>query len=210
MGSTRGGDDVSEHGTTNTNWAILDDAHAALRAAVRGVPAGDWERPTPCAEWNVTQVLQHAAGDQLGYASALTGGPGPEEDPFAPSGKLTDSPEALLEPALTAAAEAWAAVDEASQEVRVPLPPGTMTATLGVGACALDAAVHAWDLAVATGQGSPLTDELARPLLEVAHQIVEPLRAFAFAPQVEPSQNTEPESETAALLRYLGRNPTWP
>ncbi|MGW6021756.1 TIGR03086 family metal-binding protein [Streptomyces sp. NPDC055099] len=201
---------MSEHGTTNTNWAILDDAHAALRAAVRGVPDGDWERPTPCAEWNVTQVLQHAAGDQLGYASALTGGPGPAENPFAPSGKLTDSPEALLEPALAAAAEAWAAVDEGAQEVRVPLPPGVMTATLGVGACALDAAVHAWDIAMATGQRSPLNDELARPLLDVAHQIVEPLRAFAFAPPVEPDQNTAHKGEAAALLRYLGRNPTCP
>ncbi|MEV6756356.1 TIGR03086 family metal-binding protein [Streptomyces sp. NPDC051214] len=201
---------MSEHGATNTNWAILDDAHAALRAAVRGVPDGYWERPTPCTEWNVTQVLQHAAGDQLGYASALTGGPGPEGNPFTPSGKLTDSPEALLEPALAAAAEAWAAVDEGSQEVPVPLPPGTMPATLGVGACALDAAVHAWDIAMATGQLSPLNDELARPLLRVAHQIVEPLRAFAFAPPVEPTQNTEPEGEAAELLRYLGRNPTWP
>ncbi|MGW0908043.1 TIGR03086 family metal-binding protein [Streptomyces sp. NPDC002853] len=201
---------MSEHGTTNTNWAILDAAHAALRAAVQGVPEGDWDRPTPCAEWNVTQVLQHAAGDQLGYASALTGGPGPAENPFAPSGKLTDSPEALLEPALAAAAEAWAAVDEGTQEVPVPLPPGTMTATLGVGACALDAAVHAWDMAVATGQPSPLNDELARTLLDVAHHIVEPLRAFAFAPPLEPNQNSETEGEAAALLRYLGRNPTWP
>lgn len=205
---------MSERGTTsttNTPWAILDHAHAALRAAVRGVPDGAWDRPTPCAEWNVTQVLQHAAGDQLGYASALTGGPGPTENPFAPSGKLTESPQSLLEPALAAAAEAWATVDEQhpAQEVRVPLPPGTMTATLGVGACALDAAVHAWDIAVATGQRPPPTDELARALLPVAHQIIEPLRAFAFAPPVEEKAGAA-TGETATLLRYLGREPAWP
>ncbi|MGW6269846.1 TIGR03086 family metal-binding protein [Streptomyces sp. NPDC055060] len=199
---------MSEHGT-NTIWPLLDDAHAALRSAVRGVPEGDWERPTPCAEWNVTQVLQHAAGDQLGYAASLTGGPGPAENPFAPSGKLTDSPEALLEPALAATWAAWATVDATAQEVRVPLPPGTMTAALGVGACALDAAVHAWDIAVATGQPSPLTDELARPLLEVAHQIVEPLRAFAFAPALEAEAGGATTGEAAGLLRYLGRDPHW-
>ncbi|MGW6057975.1 TIGR03086 family metal-binding protein [Streptomyces sp. NPDC055189] len=197
-----------EHGT-NSTWPILDRAHAALRAAVRGVPDGDWDRPTPCAEWNVTQVLQHAAGDQLGYASALTGGPGPAEDPFAPSGKLADSPGALLEPALAATAEAWATVDETVQEVRVPLPPGTMTAALGVGACALDAAVHAWDIAVATGQPSPLDDELARPLLDVARQTVEPVRAFAFAPALEPEAGGMEKGEAAGLLRYLGRRPDW-
>ncbi|MFG2649537.1 TIGR03086 family metal-binding protein [Streptomyces sp. NPDC048436] len=205
---------MNEQGTNTTTpsattWAVLDSAHAALRTAVRGVRAGDWDRPTPCAEWNVTQVLQHAAGDQLGYAAALGHGPGPAENPFAPSGKLTDSPEALLEPALAAAAEAWAAVDEAAQEVKVPLPPGAMTAVLGVGACALDAAVHAWDIAVATGQPSPLTDELARPLLDVAHHIVEPIRAFAFAPALEPEEGDTDDADLAALLRYLGRSPDW-
>ncbi|MEU6766681.1 TIGR03086 family metal-binding protein [Streptomyces sp. NPDC046853] len=197
-----------EHGT-NTTWPLLDRAHEALRRAVQGVPDDARALPTPCAEWNVTQVLQHAAGDQLGYAAALTGGPGPAENPFAPSGKLTDTPEALLEPALAATAEAWATVDETAQEVRVPIPPGTMTAALGVGACALDAAVHAWDIAVATGQPSPLTDDLAQPLLDVARQIVEPVRAFAFAPALEAGEGDAEKGEAAELLRYLGRNPDW-
>ncbi|MFH8488851.1 TIGR03086 family metal-binding protein [Streptomyces longisporoflavus] len=199
---------MSEHGT-KAAWPLLDSAHAALRTAVLGVPDGHWERPTPCAEWNVTQVLQHAAGDQLGYASALTGGPGPAENPFAPSGKLTDSPEALLEPALAAAAGAWARVDETAQEVRVPIPPGTLPPALGVGACALDAAVHAWDIAVATGQRPPLSDELAAPLLDVARQIIEPIRAFAFAPALGPEAGGEGRGETSELLRYLGRRPAW-
>ncbi|MEV8320662.1 TIGR03086 family metal-binding protein [Streptomyces sp. NPDC059900] len=199
---------MSEHGTKAIR-PLLDSAHTALRTAVRGVPDGDWDRPTPCAEWNVTQVLQHAAGDQLGYASALTGGPGPAENPFAPSGKLTESPGALLEPALAAAAEAWARVDETAQEVRVPLPPGTMTAALGVGACALDAAVHAWDIAVATGQPSPLTDDLAGPLLHATRQIVEPVRAFAFARALAAGEGGADQGEAAELLRYLGRNPDW-
>ncbi|GGV61323.1 hypothetical protein GCM10010277_66180 [Streptomyces longisporoflavus] len=199
---------MSEHGT-KAAWPLLDSAHAALRTAVLGVPDGHWERPTPCAEWNVTQVLQHAAGDQLGYASALTGGPGPTENPFAPSGKLTDSPRALLEPAL-AAAGAWATVDETEvQEVRVPIPPGTMPPALGVGACALDAAVHAWDISVATGQHPPLSDELAAPLLAVARQFIEPIRAFAFAPALGPGTGGEARDKTSDLLRYLGRSPNW-
>ena len=49
---------------TLTGWQVLDEGRAILRAAVAGVPADGWQRPTPCAEWNVTQVLQHAALDQ--------------------------------------------------------------------------------------------------------------------------------------------------
>jgi hypothetical protein len=81
-----------------------------------------------------------------------------------------------------------------------------MPAWLASGACALDAAVHAWDIAVATGRPSPLTPELARPLLTVAREIVEPLRAWgAYAPALE----ADPADDVAVLLAYLGRRPTW-
>jgi uncharacterized protein (TIGR03086 family) len=190
-----------------TEWAILDEAHEALRTVVRGVPDGDWERATPCAAWNVTQVLQHAAGDQQGFAAFVAGAPMPTEDPFAPSGKLSGSPQDIAEEAIKASAAAWATVGKNAQEVAVPVPPNKMTAVVGVGACALDAAVHAWDIAVATGQPSPLTPALARQLFEVATQVVEPLRAFGAYAAVVPAE--EGDDEVATLLRYLGRLPDW-
>ena len=49
---------------TRTGWDVLDEARTLLRAAVAGVPADGWQRPTPCTEWTVAQVLQHAALDQ--------------------------------------------------------------------------------------------------------------------------------------------------
>ncbi|MER7175939.1 TIGR03086 family metal-binding protein [Streptomyces mesophilus] len=192
--------------SASTNWPVLAQSHEALLTAVRGVAPGDWDRPTPCSEWNATQVLQHAAGDQLGYAAFLGEGTGPSEDPFAPSGKLGDEPAAVAEAAVRAAAEAWSRIPVDQAEVPVPLPPNKMSAALGANACALDAAVHAWDIAVATGQESPLTVELAAELLDAARQFVEPLRAFAFAPVV-PAQPGDDAVEE--LLKYLGRRPDW-
>jgi len=82
-----------------------------------------------------------------------------------------------------------------------------MTVELGVGACALDAAVHAWDIAVATAQANPLTAELAQALMPVATSIVEPLRAYgAYAAAITPEPG---DDDVAALLRYLGRRPDW-
>ncbi|BCK54679.1 TIGR03086 family metal-binding protein [Nocardia wallacei] len=190
---------------TVTEWAVLNEAHAALRNVVRGLTAEDLGRPTPCAEWTVAQVIQHAAGDQVAYAAFLTGGPGPDENPFAPSGTLAESAEVTIERAMAAAAAAWATVPAATEEVSVPIPPNKLTAELGVGACALDAAVHAWDLAVASGQPSPLTPELARRLLPVAHVLADPLRGFAFAEALRGNDSGDPD----ALLRYLGRDPRW-
>lgn len=188
------------------SFTILTEAHEALRTVVRGVGADQWNLPTPCSDWTVTQVLQHAAGDQIGFAAAITGGPGPSENPFEPSGQLSDSPEVVAEQAIKAAAEAWATVDKDQAEVPVPVPPNTMTATLGATACALDAAVHAWDIAKATGQPSPLTPAMARELLDAAKQFVEPLRNYGvYAPVVE----GQDDDDVATLLRYLGRRPDW-
>jgi uncharacterized protein (TIGR03086 family) len=190
---------------TATEWAILDSAHEALRTVVRGLTEADLGEPTPCAEWTVAQVIQHAAGDQIGYAACLTGGPGPAENPFAPSGTLDASAVVIIDQAVGAAAAAWSTVPVDAEEVSVPIPPNKLSAELGAGACALDAAVHAWDLAVASGQPSPLTAETARRLLPVARALVEPLRGFAFADALSDNGS----DDVAALLRYLGRDPEW-
>jgi uncharacterized protein (TIGR03086 family) len=184
-------------------WPLLTAAHEALRSAAAGVTNGNL--PTPCAEWTVTQVLQHAGGDQQGYAASITGEPGPDFNPFAPSGELEDVP-GFLEPKLAAAAAAFATVSPNAEAVPTPLPQGALPAAVAVGAAALDAAVHAWDIAIATGQQSPLTKELAEALLPTAKELAEPLRGFAYAPALNAPAEDDAASE---LLRYLGRNPQW-
>ncbi|WP_019633010.1 TIGR03086 family metal-binding protein [Actinomadura atramentaria] len=192
---------------TSTEWTILAEAHEALLTAVRDVPADGWERSTPCADWTVTQVLQHAAGDQLAFASFLTGEPGPDENPFAPSGKLGDDPGAVARRAVEASARAFATVAPDTAEVPVPVPPNKLDAATAVGACALDAAVHAWDIALATGRPSPLNADLARRLHTSATVIVEPLRSFGAYAAALPDEPGD--DDTARFLRYLGRNPHW-
>jgi uncharacterized protein (TIGR03086 family) len=188
----------------STTWTVLEEAHEALRTAVGGVPDGAWELPTPCAQWNVAQVLQHAALDQLAFAASLTGAEKGGDDPFAPSGRLAGEPLDLLEHHLGAAAAAWGGVAADAESVPVPLPPFTMPAALGAGACALDAAVHAWDIAVATGRPSPLTAELARALLPVAQAVViDPMREYGmYAAPITPERGAD---EVVTLLNFLGR-----
>lgn len=86
----------------------------------------------------------------------------------------------------------------------MPLPQGPQPAWVAVGAAALDAAVHAWDIAVAGGRPSPVTPALAAELLPVAREIVEPLRGFAYAAPLPGTAGDDPVDE---LLRYLGRDP---
>ncbi|WP_329379797.1 hypothetical protein OG625_13655 [Streptomyces sp. NBC_01351] len=114
----------------------------------------------------------------------------------------------LLEPALAAAAEAFAGVAPGTAEVAVPLPPFTVSAETAVGAAALDATVHAWDIAVATGLPSPLPAALAEALRPAAEALAEPLRGFAYGPAFPggPAPEVDP---AGLLLAFLGRDPRW-
>ncbi|MGY2062332.1 TIGR03086 family metal-binding protein, partial [Nocardia gipuzkoensis] len=157
------------------------------------------------AEWNVTQVIQHAAGDQRAYARALGVGAGPEYDPFAPSGTIDGSAATLVATAVDEVAAAWGRVGDEVATVPTPLPHGELPTPVAAVMCGLDAAVHAWDIAVATGQRSPLTEELAEALLAAATGLVEPLRQWgAFAAVLD---GTPEDTAVERLLRYLGRNP---
>jgi uncharacterized protein (TIGR03086 family) len=192
-------------------FTALDEARTMLRNAVAEVPATGWELATPCAEWNVTQVLQHAVLDQLVWAAALSGTAMPAENPFAPSGQLAVPPLTFTEESLAASAAAWTRVAASAPErVPTPLPQGELAPSVAAGAAALDAAIHAWDIWVAchgTGMGSPLTPDLARALRPVAESIVEPLREYgAYGAVVEVPAGA---ADDAALLAYLGRRPDW-
>ncbi|MDI1461173.1 hypothetical protein QEZ54_09365 [Catellatospora sp. KI3] len=109
--------------------------------------------------------------------------------------------------ALDASAAAFTTVDADARQVPVPLPQGPLPLWIAAGAAALDAAVHAWDIAVAVGAASPLSDQAAAQLLAVAREIVEPLRAYgAYAPELPVAAAADP---VEALLAYLGRRADW-
>ena len=191
---------------TETSWNIITESLGLLAAAAAMISEANQEAPTPCTEWTATQVLQHAAGDQLAWAAALGVGRGPAGNPFAPSGQLDGSVHDLLNPSLATARTAWAKIGRDDDAVPTPLPQGKLPAPVAAAACALDAAVHAWDIAAALGQPGFLSDELAGQLAP-ARTVIEPLRQFGvYAAALAPEPGDGPAAE---LLRYLGRDPQW-
>lgn len=187
-------------------FTVLTTSLDALnRVTAVAVHSGRLDDPTPCTEWTVAQVLFHAAGDQHAWASFVGSGSLPSYDPFDPPRELDGGVEATVAKAVEAAIGAWSGVDPTAASVRTPLPPvPELAPSLAAAACALDAAVHAWDVAVATGQPSPLTAALAEQLMPAARATAEPLRGFAYAPALP---EREGDDAAAALLRYLGRDP---
>jgi len=188
-------------------FPVLTTALDQLRRTAAGVPADRLDAPTPCAQWTVAQVLHHAAGDQHAWASVVGSASLPSYDPFAPPHRLDQGVAEVVEAAVEVANRAWASIDPAATALPTPLPPvPSMEPALAAAACALDAAVHAWDVAVATDQPSPLTAELAEQLLPAARATADPLRGFAYAPALPAVPG---DDAVATLLRYLGRDPGW-
>lgn len=184
---------------------VLDTALDALREVAAGVPADALDDPTPCAAWTVAQVVFHAAADQHAWAASVGDGSMPAYNPFDPPHDLDEGVENTVAAAISAATAAWAAVG--GDLVATPLPPvPVLPPAVAAAACALDAAVHAWDVAVATGQPSPLTTELAAQLMAGAQATADSLRGFAYATALPPQPD---DDAVAALLRYLGRDPQW-
>ncbi|MVU81828.1 TIGR03086 family protein [Nocardia sp. ET3-3] len=186
---------------------VLAASHRALTEAVAAVRADQLDNSTPCSEWTVAQVIQHAAGDQLAYAKFLGIGDGPAYNPFEPSGGIDGSVAEFVSAAIEPTATAWATVSDDTESVPTPLPHGELPTPVAAVLCALDAAAHAWDIAIGTGQPSPLTEELAGHLLTAARGSIEPLRDYGvFAAVVAgvPASDTPVADE---LLTYLGRDP---
>ncbi len=63
-------------------FELLTRAHIYLSEVAAAVPERAWGSPTPCSEWTVRQVLNHARLDQRAYGAAITGTGWPDSDPF--------------------------------------------------------------------------------------------------------------------------------
>jgi uncharacterized protein (TIGR03086 family) len=168
-------------------------AMSEFDARIREVPVDRWDDPTPCPDWSVRELVAHVVSEQFQVPERLGAAPQlPGDDP------LGDDPEA----AWATAAEAAGAATEADDalEGTVQTPSGPLPAETYLRRRTLDLAVHAWDLARATGTDERLDEELVEVLLEeVGGERGDP-EAFAEPVRVQPSADAQ-----TRLLALLGR-----
>lgn len=178
---------------------------AARRMAglVQRVPDDALDRPTPCTDYTVGDLLDHIGGSARAFAAAAA------KAPFdgAPSGsaaRVGPDWRARIVRDLEDVAEAW----------RNPDAWTGMTAAGGVdlpaevaGVVALDELViHGWDLATATGQPAGYDG----PGLEAVHANVQHFRDAGvdglFGPLVEMPDDAPLFDR---ILGLAGRDPAW-
>lgn len=179
--------------TTGELAGALDD----VATLARGIRSDQWAAPTPCADWNVRDVLAHVVGMNLVFAAMLSDRKPPDRgrDPLGedPVTAYIESASALL-----------TAFERPGVLERVYTSPlGEATGADRLQIRLYDLLAHGWDLAQATNQDFSASEELAgKSLLFARAQLHDQARDGRFdAPQPVPD-------DAPALIRlvaFLGR-----
>jgi uncharacterized protein (TIGR03086 family) len=176
--------------------ARLGDAVPVTGHLVGRIEPEQWVLPTPCPDWTVREVVNHLVLGHRRFAAALTGGapPAPGED------LLGSDPESAYWSSAEAMLTAFRA--DGALERPVTIPAGTLPGLVACELRVVEALVHGWDLARATG----LPLEFPTVLVEesIAFSRVQlgrlPADRTPFGPSQAAPDDAPPLDRLAALL----------
>ncbi|QUQ65214.1 TIGR03086 family metal-binding protein [Kutzneria sp. CA-103260] len=193
---------------------LLSLHRAAVHASVTvvaQVQAGDLDRPTPCAEWTLADLLAHMTAQHHGFAAAARGHGGDhaawQVHPLDPNpvADYTKAAEDVL------AAFAEPGVSEREFELPEFQPVSHFPATQSICFHLIDYVVHGWDVARSLGLDYRPTPELAETALHIALMVPNGDNRLeanaAFGPALDAGDETDP---LRRILTALGRSPDWP
>jgi uncharacterized protein (TIGR03086 family) len=178
-------------------------AVAAFGERVQGTPAGAWCQPTPCQAWNVTALVNHVVGENLWIPPLMSGATVADVGDRFDGDVLGGDPVGAWDRSLHEASTAVAAVD---LDATVHLSFADVPASEYLWQLTADAAVHAWDLARATGQDESFDADLVQACLDWFRDMEDLYRsAGAIGPAVELTEGATAQDE---LLARFGRDPS--
>lgn len=175
-------------------------AHAQSIAAqvLDGVNAADLDSSTPCANWNVAQLIDHLVGSQHWASSSIEGIPMAQTGEGASAGDYRQAFNDAAQAALDAFNQ------DGAMDRTVNPGFGDMPAAALLGLAVTDTFTHSWDLAKATGQNTDLDPQLATQLLAASQQAIQPAfrseEGSIFGPEQQAPDGASPADQLAAFL----------
>ncbi|WP_432197605.1 TIGR03086 family metal-binding protein [Streptomyces sp. bgisy027] len=176
---------------------LLERSLAYTLGSVAEIGSVNLGRGTPCAEWDLGELLTHIDDSLEALYEGLTGG---RIGLFPRADRVCG-----LRTRACAVLGAWAA-GPAEERVLVGERPLDVRVTGAVGA--VEIAVHGWDVAQACGRPRPIPAALAAELLSVARLVVaEEDRGVRFGAPVDVAPRARAD---VRLLAFLGRRDSFP
>ena len=186
---------------------LLERAVGYTRAALQLVGCVDLHAPTPCAGWDLTDLLGHMDDSLAAFTEAAEIG---YVDLVPVVGNREQDTGLVLVERLRARAcallAAWSHHEEPAEAHHIGVSPRReLRSDLLAAAGALEIAVHGSDVARACGASRPVPAGLALELLDVVPVLVADLdRPHRFAAALDVPLHSSPSSR---LLATLGRDP---
>jgi uncharacterized protein (TIGR03086 family) len=175
---------------------LLEKAAGLALASVQPISPPMLTRATPCEGWDLATLLLHLV-DSLGVLH--TGLHSGRVQPPPDDGWCRTDPVSALRVAAARVLRSSYCLAGADAVVRI----GDRSLALDrmAGAGAIEVAVHAWDIAQASGARSPIPARLADELLRICPLVLpESERRPLFADPVDPAPSAGPGDRLVALL----------
>jgi uncharacterized protein (TIGR03086 family) len=185
--------------TKDFDWLALQRrAHSEFGRRVAGIT--DWHAPTPDTDWDVRALVAHVVEEQQWVPELLSGRSMPvAEREIQP---LRDDLRGEWDLYSLAATTAW---KNTPGDAKVQLSYDTVEAREYLREQVADVAIHAWDLARATGTDEHLDDELVEAVWSVFAPQKDSLASTGlYASPVEVADDAPLQHR---LLALTGRDP---
>lgn len=178
---------------------------STLADLVRGVRDDQLDDPTPSDGRSVGDLLDHIGGLALAFTwAARKDGPPGGTSPQADGGALPDDWRTVFPDRLAALAESW--TDPAAYTGVTMAGPVELPADQAALVALDEVTVHAWDLAVATGQPYDADPAAVEACAGFVAAFDAPRDGSLFAAEVEVGDDAPPLHR---LLGATGRDPHW-
>lgn len=181
---------------------------------VAEMTVGDLHRPTPCAGWDLADLLTHMTVQHRGFAASARGA-GADLAVWAPA-TVADAVRADPVGAYTAAAaDVLAAFDadgvlEASFAMPEFGPGAAFPGAMAIGFHFVDYVVHGWDVARSLGVAFTPSADVLSAVLPLALAVPDgEIRTAPKSPFARALDAGAAASDLDRLLLHLGRSPGW-
>jgi uncharacterized protein (TIGR03086 family) len=199
----------------------IDDVRSFHRTAVLAsvdvvgaVTANDLRRPTPCAGWNLADLLAHMIVQHNGFAAAARGA-GAESAVWEAANAADAVAADPVETYAMAAADvldAFAADDVLEATFALPEfgPGATFPGALAIGFHFVDYVVHGWDVARTIDAPFELPADVVTAALPLVFAVPDgEFRTSPGAPFGPSVATHDAAADLDRILSHLGRSPLW-
>jgi uncharacterized protein (TIGR03086 family) len=193
---------------SSASWLDLHRrATEAVQSVYGQVQRADLDRITPCAGWDLHQLLRHMVGQDYGFAAAAAADVG--VDAFGPR-DLGDDIASTLSSSVRSAHQAFARADPERPVLMPEFGMQRFPLTAVIGFHFVDTVVHGWDVAATLGIPLRYEPDLVTAALSQARAVPDgPFRdepGAAFGRPLTGAGGSAPWPQT---LLWLGRDPEW-